>query len=568
MSNKPKAEPRADRTIMKNSADNVTQDPSQQSLQRPSFCEAEPAALKRWLQDLPQENGGERAAWIHTAIVELNHCQLEARARYQLLEVIRPAIHSICDTMSMYLRKQPAVLPPTAYKVFQLTQQIQMELARGYEMLTEAPLTRRRYDISPSRSEKKHRDLLATALHRALDERVRCLFRCQLMYTDIGTDLWRPIHALYQQALQQGLQHCEFRDRVAGHTCPMSIEQCYLKALLLGGLHANQLRQEDLMQVFEYMPEWVMLTELATFGPADEDQLAIDLDSSNPPVFVSCIEAPENTGNWRLLVVDKLLFHLGELLSNDAHNTLSDNLVKHLLLSWGSDSPRIFLRLESDDTLSICLGLADVHFFSAGEVEYREFIDGTSGTAAAIRGELNQCSYDVRAVNVSQGGYGLEWPEHARKCINVGDTLGIRNSQQGNWGVGLVSWLRRRTGQSTQLGVRLLGQSVQPFGARLAGSMENTDRAACEYHRVLFLPAVLPINQPASLIAPVNLFREKAHLTLVQQGRQMDVRLTGVMSTTGFVDQFEVEVLSLPWAEPHADFNDLGDSLTADWPTL
>ena len=36
----------------------------------------------------------------------------------------------------------------------------------------------------------------------------------------------------------------------------MSIEQCYVKALLLGGLHANQLRQEDLLQVFEYMPEW------------------------------------------------------------------------------------------------------------------------------------------------------------------------------------------------------------------------------------------------------------------------------------------------------------------------
>ena len=569
---------------MKTTADSVKPNPIPHKVGRPSICEAEPAALKRWLDQLPHDNLGESAARTYEAITELNQCQLQAKLRFQLLEIIRPVIHSICESLSVYLRAQPAVLAPIAYKVLQLTQQIQTELARGYELLIEPMATRpRRYGLGLTRIQKKRQELVATALHRALNERTRCLFRCQLLYTDIGTDQWQPIHHLYRKAFDQKLQHSAFADRVGGNTCPMSIEQCYIKALLLDGLHANQLRQEDLLQAFEYMPEWVMLTELAPYSQPDEDQLVVDLDSSKPPVFSSATEAPADPMHWRLLLVDKLLYHLGEQLANDAHNTLSDNLVKRLLISWGSNTPRILPRLESHETLSVCVGLVNLHFFSAGKVHYHDFLNGTSSLArpssghgatgtstseAGFGNEHSHCCYEIRAVNVSQGGYGLAWPEQASERVHNGDILGIRIGEYGTWGIGMVSWLRRSEGQPTQLGVQLLGPSVQPFGAREAAMPGSEASESGEYHRVLFLPAIVPINQPASLITPAQLFREGTHLILVQQGRKMEVCLSRLLTEKGSFHHFEVEVISQPWIEAQHDFNDLGDSLTADWPAL
>jgi hypothetical protein len=600
---------------MTESADSATPDLAPPCLQRPSFCAAEPAALKRWLEKLPRSNLGDSATRLYAAINELNHCHLGARQRFELLEALRPVVHAICESLSLYLRKQPIVMAPTAYKVSQLTQRIQLELALGYEKVRSMP-TAQRSDgrllmRNSGRHQKKQLELIAKATHRALNERIRCLFRCQLMYTDSSADLWRQMHKLYHEAVQQQLQHRAFEDRVAGQTCLISVEQCYIKALLLGAVHANQLRQEDLLQVFEYMPEWVTLAELVPYESPNEDLLVIDLDSGNPPKFMGCITPPNDPAQWRVLLVDKLLYHLGEQLANESHNTLSDNLIKHLLLSWGSNTTRTFMRMESHDTLSICVGLSSLHFFSANEIQYQDFINGTSDQALLnetidkpslspplppqpshdkseqavdhgasstkqsvadkiqpTRHEHAHRNYEVCTTNISPGGYQLSWPEQALTQVDNGDILGLRESEQSHWGIGLVSWLRRCEGQPTQLGIKLLGPSAQPFGARKLNHQSDANEAMTEYQRVLFLPAIVPVNQAASLITPAHLFQENTNLVLTQHGRQMHIQLTRLLAATGSVNHFEVEVLSEPWSSIQQDLNDIGDSLTTGWPDL
>ena len=60
--------------------------PDQRSL---TFCDATPAGLKRWLEQLPRAKLGEFARLLYQGLLELNRLILTPEARLRLLEALR-----------------------------------------------------------------------------------------------------------------------------------------------------------------------------------------------------------------------------------------------------------------------------------------------------------------------------------------------------------------------------------------------------------------------------------------------------------------------------------------------
>ena len=149
-------------------------------------------------------------------------------------------------------------------------------------------------------------------------------------------------------------------------------------------------------------------------------------------------------------------------------------------------------------------------------------------------------------VNVSPGGYGLEWPSDQLAKLSNGDLVGIRETKRANWSVGVVSWIQRNGDSGTQLGVKLLGSAVVPFAARPLNPKSDRAHSPSDYSRALLLPAIKSIGQPASLITTQRTFREQQGLLLVQQGREWRVRLTRLILSTGAMSQSEIEFLEKP----------------------
>jgi hypothetical protein len=68
-------------------------------------------------------------------------------------------------------------------------------------------------------------------------------------------------------------------------------------------------------------------------------------------------------------------------------------------------------------------------------------------------------------------------------------------------------------------------------------------------------------------LTPQHPFREKQTLLLVQQGRTITVRLKKLISTTGAIKQFDIDVLDKPWQED-CEAGSRGDRFDQLWSSL
>lgn len=604
---------------MSDSEDAIVLEMPVQHLDAPRFCAADCDHLRLWVEQLPRGDLGNTSRQLFEAVQELNSCRLEPELRFELLEVLRPHVYSVCSSLGIHYHNQPIVLPSKAFQVYLLSQTMQMHLAMGYQVVAQEAASLKKGIL---KKKTRNPQLLARALHRAITDLCCTLFRGCLIYSEYSPGIWRQLHSLYWFACSQGLAQESFKDMESGQVYPTTIEQGYCRALLLGSVRSNQLRQEDLTLVFDCLCEWITKTRLTEYSNAGEDHIVANLASDDPPVFNALFTAPADARHCRVLVVEDLLHHLGELLADNHHRTFSDDLIKHLMISWGSFTRRTFVRMDSTDSLQVCIGMSNLHYFSADQTEFQTFIRGrvhrplqdgsetnlflketmnireaetdlwntpynASKEFASIslesidnhirkfdseaRSDAINRSYDdhqVKLLNVSAGGYALQWPAQAQAKLSNGEIVGIRECNNQNWSIGIVSWIRRSGKEVAQVGLKLLAPTVVPYAARVvnrgpAAANDNND----EFRRVLLLPEIQLIGQSATLITSQVSFREKQTLLLVQQDRQITVRLKKLLSSTGVIKQFGVEVVDKPWQQEissQADkdrFNELWDSL-------
>ena len=603
---------------MTDSVDIMALDIPMQHLEAPGFCAADTSLLKKWAEELPRGNLGDTSRQLFTALQELNSCKLDAKLRFELMEVLRPIIYSVCSSLEAHYHNQPIVLPAHAFQVYLLSQAMQTQLATGYQIVAMSATTRK--GILAGKS--KNRALMAQALHRALSDLGCALFRGCLIYSETDPAIWRQLHKLYRFASHKDVQQQQFKDLETGQFQPISVQQCYIKALLIGSVRSNQLRKEDLKLVFDFLSQWVALAELGDYDAVAEDHIAVNMDSDQPPIYQALFIEPADSQHCRILILDKLLHHLGELLADKARTAVSDDLIKHLLISWGSYTRRTFMRMETRDSLLVCVGMSNLHYFSADEIEFEDFIRGklhhtfqadseknpflkqrdtrsndksdlwdspflpeTGATNIALESidnhirqfENKDCgisksrSYEnhhIEMINVSAGGYALQWPLEIPARLTNGEIVGIRESQHANWSVGIVSWIRRDGREIAQLGIKLLGPSAIPYAGRIInGSKAAANDTSDDFRRVLLLPEIKLIGQPATLLTPQLPFREKQTLSLVQQGRTITVRLKKLLSATGSINQFDIEILDKPWQQKY-DSGVRKDQFEALWNSL
>ena len=94
-----------------------------------SFCEASPRDLKRWIAGIPKANIGETARQLYQALIELNQLQTPSDNRLQLLELLRPEVHFVCQHLERHFLNQAIVLDDRPRKVANLCQALQHHLA-------------------------------------------------------------------------------------------------------------------------------------------------------------------------------------------------------------------------------------------------------------------------------------------------------------------------------------------------------------------------------------------------------------------------------------------------------
>ncbi|HEX6592223.1 MAG TPA: hypothetical protein VF050_09505, partial [Moraxellaceae bacterium] len=393
----------------------------------------------------------------------------------------------------------------------------------------------------------------------------------------------------------------------------------YIRALLLATCKPNKLRQSEIAQIHQLAELWAPLVKLREFG-GSEELFVFDLSKDAPPTYRSLAQASEaahvraidpNQLVDRLTELRTAAQASNAALKGQGEAALSLGLLTHLIQAWSELSERSFSRVAHEGTLEACLGLTATHYFLAGGQDFEVMMLGDQGKfsmaidsdnpflkakpitvdrpdertgkdvwslafgsadieskdkeinfksgkasseapAGGSRYETHRC----QIVNISPGGYCIEWSGEVPASVRAGEILGLHEEGQPGWNIGVIRWVKQLPGHGAQLGIEVLAPKAKPCGARVIKKTGD----ATEYMRTLLLPELKAINRPATLITPALTFRSGYKVVLNLDGEEVKAHLTQQVSATPSFCQFEFQLVR----RPNEAVEDISDTATQD----
>ena len=583
-----------------------------QDLDTLSFCAPKAAKVADWVRALPMTRISFVSSLLYKALPEIGRLKTTPQVRLDMLEALRSAVQQAIQGLNPQFLNQPLILPETARKTATVAQALQKHMSNAYLVTVRELGQATKGDAEALQNQR------ALALHRAMTGLGLLLLRSYQLYTPVPSRLWLEIHTLYQLAEQWRVHRQPVTEPLPGHQQTNTIERCYQRLLLLASARPNQLRQTEVSNTYDVLEQLAPLAHMVAYDPAQEDNLfAVVLDSDSAPLYKSRLpEAPG--GAIRELDTGPVVTAL-----EDARKALGArpgggrdslgltlSLNEHLSHSWHLLAQRSFERRVSGGQMNVTIGLSNVHFQMAGGQPFKLFMnqathvhreeDGLFGgrlpTAATaepdpwgsafdagggrlagnhlatfnIENNIRQRqqqdyrgehpTFQVPIVDVSLGGYCLEWREQVPTQLKAGELLGLQEVGRLKWSIGVVRWVQQSR-ESTLIGVQTLAPQATPLGAAVIYKTGGLS----EFLRALEIPPLKAINQPATLITNAVTFHEYSKVRLYRRnsGQQEDnhrtqttVQLTRRRFSTGAISQFEFREL-MPGQGEAGDSDDL-----------
>lgn len=598
---------------MEDLSSNVMLTIPEQKLSRLSFAGPNVRDLEDWVQSLPMANIGETAKHLYHAIIELNQLTVAPLTRYQLLEIVRGPIYFVCAGLSKHFLNQPVILPEKQRKIANLAQALQLHLATGYKIVVVEGQSQILVD--------KVRRVIAHACHRAISDLGQTILRSYQLYCPSPSKVWLEVHQLYRFAEANNLLRNDVEDPQAAYVKFSRIDDAYKKVLLLGCSKPNQCRQNDIAVIYDSFENWTRYVEVGR--PCHENDLfIINPQRDIPPIYRSLYDGPitaDFCGLDTSDLVQRITDYLGQLKdtklpSNDILPMpvrLADRLVSHLGQSLGILTKRNFKRIAANGQLFVCVGLSATHNFCANGMDFEQQLIGTGNRAddsaenlfvrrmkqkdiwsasvdsgpersAFERADLSPINYtgisgktdqpesekktvyqhhQVPLINISPGGYCLQWQGEIPINVQAGEIIGVRESEELPWSIATIRWIRQVKQHGTQIGVELLAPNATPCAVQLIQRVgENSD-----YLRALLLPPLPAIGQPMTLITPRLPFQEGHRVLINQHGKETKAQLIRRVSATASYSRFEFKDAE---AEPQPDTKPQNNEFDALWSIL
>lgn len=573
----------------------------QQTLRTLSFCEPTPNHLSEWVKNLPMGNLGESSRQLYHAIIELNQLAINPEARFKLVEIIRQPTQQVCRSLTKHYLSQPVVLPPKARKVSRLAMALDNHLMVAYKSVIVA-----RNKLNQSLLSNKPKKITAAAIYQAMSITTRMIVRAYHLYSPVPENAWHELHQLYLIAESNSLLNITIEDTNNQFVQKTNIEDAYKRALMMGCCKANQIRQNDISNIYQATELWIKHTHIVDAKQPANFTVVLSEDAA--PVY-SELSSGKNSPFCRGIDLQPLLGLLKEYLkqTEDTHGAftkgitvpaaIKKHLLSFLLTSWETLSERTATRLPSEKSVSTCIGFSATHFFLSGGVDFESQLQrGNTNTEASNRfgsrdvkplvdssdpwatgfdvehndSTLVDHSYiDLKNQNNSPTSGELDqpsapqphsYPKYTARLLDIspnGYCIKWENEVPIEIKAGEIIGINEQEHHIWAVGViRWISQpkaSVTTMGVELlaasaipCGAKVITDtQYKSDYMRALLLPAQDAVGQPASFIAPNMPFKENLSVILNQYGETSQGVLGSCTLNTGSFSQFTFEPQAL-----------------------
>lgn len=541
-----------------------------QELEQLSFCHSNKSdVVRRWVEELPATRISQTSALLYQALPEVTRLKTTADTRLKMLESLRPFVQQCIQGLAKNFLNQPLILPQGAMKTAVVAQALQKHMSNGYTLVA------KEYLLQPEKTRKLNTERLALSLHRSVTGMGLQILRSYQLYTQAPPNLWMEAHNLYRLAETLQLQKLPVKDELLDQQKSNTIEQSYMRLLLLSCANSNQLNQADVGVLYRALEEWAKQVHLTT--SAGDHIFSVNLNGDFPPNYTKRYTNNSNT-DLRAIDLDTLLYELNKLNKGESSHKvkrpalMNTPLFNHCINTWGAVHERENSRHPSQGNMDAIVGLSALHFHLCGEKQFNEFLRGGqslgshstskykaselsheydpwskvidhNGIGAAFDKALKKdegqgpCQsypiFSVERVDASPGGYCLQWHGEIPTQVKSGEILGLREPNRRMWAIGVIRWAKQNRG-ATQLGIQLLAPNAEPYAAQVVSKTGESG----EFMRALVLPELKQIKQPASLLTPARPFQAQQKIKLNHQGITDSAILTECIFATSGINQF------------------------------
>ncbi|UTA47551.1 hypothetical protein L1F30_15525 [Simiduia sp. 21SJ11W-1] len=543
-----------------------------QTLEKLGFCHGTKAAdVKAWAESLPATRVSFTSVQLYTALPDIARLKIDPINRLEMLEGVRPYVQQCIQGLGRNFLNQPIILPEGAVKTAIVAQALQKHLTNSYLVVVR--------DLAKSKPKASQLAQFDLALQRAMNGLALMVMRGYQLYTPVPNGVWVELHTLYQIAKLYEREHSLVADNRLEYVPAMQLEHTYLRALLLACARPNQMRQQEVQHTFDALELWVPLVDMHAEA-SDSRLFAVDPHDDIPPVYKDRLHANDPAAVFELGLEELVTALRRQLEIKDEDNAIvripnnmPSQLVEHLCASWSVMRQRAFERRLTQGELQVTVGMINLHYHSASELEFADFLSrhDTSAPKATPEAEedpfANSASagafgalptmdfiedwdedaedeiqiapvHHIKIVDTSPGGYCLNWNVDSMEKLRAGDLIGVREPGRLKWAVAAVRWIRQ-AGGTTELGVQVIAPHAQPS----AVSMLQVTGEKTPYMRALKIQQLKSVNQPATIITDNLPFVEYCKVRVRDAEGEGRYQLTKRLFATGSFSQFTYRVL-------------------------
>lgn len=579
---------------MSNQADHLSLKLPPQDLEVLSFSAPHPRKVKEWVDGLPKMNVGESAKRLYAAMQELNRLKTDADTRFQLMEIMRGPVRYICKSLEKHFLNKSVMLPAKEAKIASLAQALQNHLAIGYKAVCMQVLAK------VKTNDRDAKRLCQYSIHRAMCEESLVLLRSFQLYFPAPPNFWREMHLLYLIAQRFGLLEQACADP-EDNNWESSIYEVYERALLLATAKPNQLRQQQIEQVFDAARQWARFATVID-ASASSGLFAIDVTADAPPVYQALMKRSTLPHNLRFFDASAISDHLRVLLQLPAGqlhpvatfhvpDKFPTDLVRILIQAWGVLTERAFTRIDEQGQITLCLGLSATHYFVSGRQDFNRIIQGVDALESDAhnpfiqRGPTNRREifekrdawglqthrndvllpdvdvvgssiekylhdqqaeekdkypqFQCEVVNSSPGGFCLNWKQDVPPQVKTGEIVGVMEIDKTHWSIGVIRWVKHFRNEGARMGIELIAPKAEGCGTQVV----HKKGGVTEFMRTLLLPELRAIGQPATLITPNIAFHVGYKVNIAQNGGISKAQLIKQVASTASFSQFQFKML-------------------------
>ena len=554
-----------------------------------------PRKIKHWLRNLPLVNIGESTRLFNQGLNLANRQVCLAKLRLEIMEIMRPTSRIILTNLHKHLVARSFPLPPKTHQVLQMYQAILSEMAIGYKIVVrdvatgDAKLPNKFITLSVHRAMRYLGEQLQmvaqvyTSIPEGVWQDINQLFQFAEKYSLIR----RPIKDTdYHEIAKSSILDVFKQVNLLAMANPQSLHQGEAEKLAAffekasGECIVSDNAMKDFKGNIHYIntnldapPDYTVENELALssanryFGlNALVDNLIATIQGNKPNEFETTVNRSTLSGDLARRLLNSLTtnpkrrfnrshkytkIHVAIGLTDISQAIRDDQKNLESKIPQAMSAATLDLKLVSEDQhinkrgsslFSLDTDESDMSYtwdmIAKGNLITDKAIKQDAIDKDQRKEAITECWQSWDMINQSVDGCRLMWREALESKARVGELLGMRNLSQREfkYQIGIIRWMQYYGNLGLEIGLQKLAPNILPATAKLKGVKRN--QRTFDSVNVLVLFGIKALNQPPSLVAPPNRFKEGDRLCVKQHDNEVEVELTKLCILKSTFSQF------------------------------